>query len=267
MSTSGCNFSFKHYGEILKAAVSSHYRFIAFDEIGKVKPDEKICILRHDIDYSPDKIPFFSEKEIELGIRATYFVQVAARPYNLREAENYKIIRELEKQGHRVGLHYDLAWNPELEFENLDKQCREDKEVFEKIMGVKPCDIISFHNPHKFGPKLLNAEIKGVHHSYEKRYFSDMKYLSDSQGWYEGCLCKIFEAGKYNRIQLLTHPYIWGHDHGNDFVKDMAELVNSRKKELVDYLVNNHPVCKKNEERFRKMTGAYLKTSFVARLR
>ena len=119
------------------------------------------------------------------------------------------------------------------------------------LIGVEVPDIISFHNPGEHGNKLLNKSVRGMHHTYENRYFSEIKYLSDSQGWYEGCVCKIFKNRKYPKIQLLTHPYIWWPSPQSNFIGDMAHLINLRKSQLTDYLIKHHPVCHKSSVELR----------------
>ena len=92
-----------------------------------------------------------------------------------------------------------------------------------------------------------------MRHTYEKRYFSEIKYLSDSQGWYEGCPCHVFREERYPRLHLLTHPYIWPDREEGDFIEDMAAMVQFRGHELADYLVRYHPVVRKHETRFRSL--------------
>ena len=64
---------------------------------------------------------------------------------------------------------------------------------------------------------LLNKEIPGLRNTYEPLFFSQIKYLSDSQGWYEECMCKIFKKSMYPKIQLLTHSYLWDQNPEKDF--------------------------------------------------
>lgn len=240
-----CNFSLRHYEEILKTALKHDYRFIQYDELDSLKKNERACILRHDIDYIPEWAPALAEIENKLNIRATYFFEICAMPYNLREIHNYQIAKTIEKMGHTIGLHFDLSWKDDVQLEEIPVFCNQEKKLFEAITGIKPCEIISFHNPHRFVDKILNQDILGMRHTYEKKYFSDIKYLSDSQGWYEGCVCKIFEAQKYPVIQLLTHEYIWP-SQSTGFISDVAQLVKLRTDRITEYLIQYHPVCKKN---------------------
>ena len=247
-----CDFGIKHYQSILKTGIEQGYQFISFDQLSAIPTGKKACILRHDIDYLPEWSLNFAEIENNLGIKSTFFFQVCAMTYNLRQSENYRTARALVDMGHQVGLHFDLTWNENMPWKEVALFCEKDKEVFKEITGIEPCEIISFHNPHRFPELVLNHEIPKMRHTYEKRFFSDIKYISDSQGWYEGCMCKLFESKKYSAVQFLTHPHIWPAVSTGDFISDMANMIKLKTDELTQYLVNGHPVCKKNEERFRK---------------
>jgi hypothetical protein len=244
-----CDFTVRHYREILETALKNGYKFIGYDDAA----GKRDCILRHDVDYVPEWAVRKGEIESELGIKSTFFFQVCARTYNLRERASFKAVERLRSLGHVIGLHLDLTWNPEVSWEDVPSACEEDKRVLQSITGVKPCDIISFHNPHRFVKQILNQHIPGMRHTYEAPYFSGIKYLSDSQGWYEGCMCKIFEEKRYPVIQLLTHGDYWFEKTKGDFIADMAQLVKFRSNELAQYMVDYHPVCKKNEERLRRL--------------
>lgn len=247
-----CNFSIQHYQEILETALQNGYYFIDYREVSSLSPGQRACILRHDVDYVPEWTYLFAEIERDLGIRATYFFQICAQTYNLRETENYHLVHQLQSMGHRLGLHMDLGWKNDGQWEEIPSLCHRDKQLFENITGIKPCEIISFHNPHRFVEKILNQKIPKIRHTYEKGFFSDIKYLSDSQGWYEGCMCKIFASGKYPVIQLLTHSHIWPEKTTGDFISDMAQMIKYCTDELTEYLIRFHPVCKKNELRLRQ---------------
>lgn len=249
----GCDFSRAHYREILEAALERGYRCIRYDELEKLAPGVKACILRHDIDYMPEWSVHLGAIEADLGVVATYFFQVCARTYNLRERETHAAVRDLAKQGHVLGLHLDISWDEDVHWENVPRQSREEQELFAAITGVEPCEIVSVHNPHRFRDDILNREVPEISHTYERRYFTDIKYLSDSQGWYEGCPCRIFGDERYERVQFLTHPYIWPESSRGDFIEDMAAMVGLRRRELTEYLVQYHPVCSEHQKRLRRL--------------
>ena len=250
MSQIECSFSLKHYRHILQTAIENGYEFALFNDYATAK-SEYTCLLRHDIDYTPEKSIEFGKIEVELGIRSTYFYQIVASTYNIMERNNYDIIQELSKMGHQIALHFDVTWHKNASWDNLPNLCRQEQETLRNLAGVEVPDIISLHNPGEYGNQLLDKTVCGIHHTYEKRYFSEIKYISDSQGWYEGCICKIFENRKYPKIQLLTHPYIWWQSPKSSFIEDIAHLINYKKSQLTDYIIKYHPVCRKSSLELR----------------
>ena len=68
-----CDFSLAHYKEILETALSNGYSFLSYDEDLTPYKDKRVCVLRHDIDYTPERAVIFGEIEAELGIQSTYF--------------------------------------------------------------------------------------------------------------------------------------------------------------------------------------------------
>ncbi|MEE8112036.1 MAG: hypothetical protein V3T54_04810 [Acidobacteriota bacterium] len=253
-----CSFGIDHYRDILKAGQAGGYRFIPYEGLSSLKKGERACILRHDIDYMPEWSARFGEIERELGITATYFFQVAAKTYNLREATNHGVVRALYSAGHGIGLHLDVTWKEDIRWEEIPALCEEEKGVFKAITGIPPCEVVSFHNPHRFRDRVLSCVIPGIRHTYEPPFFSEIKYLSDSQGWQEGCMCRIFGEKKYERIQLLIHPYIWPEQTRGDFIEDVAGMIKLRTDELTEYLLEYHPVCRRDESRLRRTLSGIL---------
>lgn len=251
MSTN-CSFSFDHYEFILRTAQESGYRFTPYSALEAASTPT--CVLRHDIDYTPERAIHFGEIENRLGIRSYYFVLINSAIYNLRENRHYRVFQELKKMGHEIGLHFDLSWNPDIAWEKVVEQCDREKQILQTLLDIEPCSILSFHNPHKFKDLVLNRAVEGMEHAYEKRYFTDTKYLSDSQGWYEGCVCQVFAEKRYPKLQLLTHPYIWSAEPRGSFTQDMAAMVEEKSKFITEYLIQYHPVCNKNKEELRQLT-------------
>ena len=81
-----CDFSFQHYKEILEIAQKSNYEFINFEEFierdknqKKVNfSNQKICLLRHDVDYEFAKNYDLAKIEYDLGIKSTFLIQCSA---------------------------------------------------------------------------------------------------------------------------------------------------------------------------------------------
>ena len=246
-----CDFSFKHYREILTIALNEDYRFISFSDDDLLEP-MNYCLLRHDIDYAPQNIPHLATIEHDLGKKATYFFQTCAWPYNSREKEIHNIAKQLIRLGHHIGLHVDLSWDESLTADDLPNFIDNERTLLSNILDTRITQIVSFHNPHKFKNIVFNRRIPGIQHTYEPKFISQIKYLSDSQGWREGCVCKNFDQQKYPKIQLLTHPYIWSETPTASFTADMAKMISAKTDSLYKYMVNYHPVCRQHAETLKK---------------
>ena len=243
-----CSFNFSHYREILKSALKAGYRFVSFDK-QYLKSNKKICFLRHDIDYMPWWALDMARAENKMNIKATYFFQLNAATYNIMERKTFETVHELARLGHRIGLHFDTGRYPNFKLKQCKSLCRVEQQLMEEILKIKITDIISFHCPQK---EVLGSKIKGIVSTYEPDFFVRTKYLSDSQGWYEGCVCKIFEKLKYPKLQLVTHPHCWPKAGGFDFIKDMAGMITFQRDSLFEYMVRFHPVCRNNKEKLIK---------------
>ena len=98
--------------------------------------------------------------------------------YNLYSVENTKIILEILRLGHDIGLHFDASFFKTSK--SLNTNCKKELKALENIINTK-VKIISFHRPAKF---LLsyNRKIAGLDHSYMDKYTKNINYCSDSQG-------------------------------------------------------------------------------------
>lgn len=69
----------------------------------------------------------------------------------------------------------------------------------------------SIHEPSRTSLIVDNETLNRLqlkHNSYDKKYFKDIKYISDSGGrWREGHFAEWLD--KVDQIQILTHPLWW----------------------------------------------------------
>jgi hypothetical protein len=203
-----CSFLYSHYEEILKEAVRQGYVLTSFRDYD---PEAKrAIILRHDVDEVTDVRPM-SRVEHECGATATYFLRVHSRHYNPFSYENYDAFKQLIRMGHELGLHIDGIPFIGLASEDLVSEVNKEKTMLETMFDVS----IQSASLHGFGtlptPDYFGLSTKGLgikNYAYDPKFTRDMKYISDSSGrWREGCLCKLL--GKYDKIQVLTHPDWW----------------------------------------------------------
>ena len=177
-----CTFDLEHYRELLDAARAGGYRWAGFD----APPQPGVIILRHDVDLSLAATLEMAELEAAAGAAATYFLMTRSVFYNLASSEGERALARLRKLGHRVGLH---AVHPHLDLDDR----------FDPV--------VAWHNPD---PEFMREPIDGVVSAMQTPYFDPDHYRSDSnQHWRSGCPHEDLAEGRFEWLQLLTHPEIW----------------------------------------------------------
>jgi hypothetical protein len=201
----GCAFDFGHYRELLEAARAGDYRFAFFDH----EPTPGDLLLRHDVDLSLDAALTLAELEAEADAQATYFLMTRSVFYNLASPEGERALGRLRELGHRVGLH---AVHP-----HLDLDGRFDP-------------VVAWHNPD---PDFMREPLDGAVNAMQAAYFDPDHYRSDSnQHWRSGCPHDDLAAGRFEWLQLLTHPEIWAYPGGTMRETMTAMLEAERRRDL-----------------------------------
>ena len=179
-----CDFSFAHYRELLGAARQGGYRFAGFDR----DPEPGDLILRHDVDLSLDAALQMAELEAAESAWSTWFLMTRSAFYNLASAEGERAIARLRELGHRIAHH--AAWP------NVDLDERFDA-------------VLAWHNPD---PDYMQTEVEGALNVMRAPFFDADHYRSDSnQHWRNGCPHLELAEGRFEWLQLLTHPEIWAY--------------------------------------------------------
>lgn len=197
------SFSISHYEEILDLVVD-RYDALPFREWrhGGGRPR---LFLRHDIDHSLRLALDLARVEARKGVRATYFVQLHSPLYSLACASGVELVRELQRLGHEVGLHYDTAY-----YATLGAAPREGLEGDLATLSMitrAPVRSISRHVPIDT-PALADVTDLGLYEAYSDRFFKEIKYVADStMSWREGCVCGLLREGR--ELQICIHPLWW----------------------------------------------------------
>ena len=182
-----CEFSLAHYRELLQAAKAGGYRWAGFDR----PPEAGDLILRHDVDLSLVGALAVAEVEASEGAWSTWFLMTRSVFYNLGSSEGERAIARLRELGHRVAHH--------AVYPHVDLDDRFDP-------------VVAWHNPD---PEYMKAPIDGVVNVMEPPFFDPEHYRSDSnQAWRHGCPHEDLAAGRFEWLQLLTHPEIWAFEGG-----------------------------------------------------
>jgi hypothetical protein len=182
VSALSCAFDLEHYRELLDAIRAGGYRYAGFDE----PPQQRVVILRHDVDLSLEAAVTLAEVEAEEGAWSTWFLMTRSVFYNLASTEGERAIARLRELGHRVGHH--AVWP------NVDLDDRFDA-------------VVAWHNPD---PEYMTAPIDRATNVMSAPWFEPAHYRSDSnQRWRQGCPHEQLARGELEWLQLLVHPEIW----------------------------------------------------------
>jgi hypothetical protein len=188
-------------------------------------------LLRHDVDLDLDVAMEHARTVAERSLHATYFFLLRGTTYNLLEDRSVAIVREVESLGHRVGIHVDASlYSPS----NLSAGAQAEIAAFEQIVGV-PVDSLSFHRPasHPIDYESLDLSVP---HAYERRFFDEIAYVSDSRGRWNAS-----EFPDEGSLQLLTHPIWWtgdGPTSGHRLRALLSRRETSFRDAARDYLSN-----------------------------
>ena len=197
-----CSFDMGHYRELIEAAKAGGYRFAFFDR----EPGPGDLLLRHDVDLSLEAALELAAVEAELGAEATYFLMRRSVFYNLASPPGEVAVARLRELGHRVGLH--AVW-PEVELD----------ERFDPV--------VAWHNPE---PEYMRESPDGAANVMEARFFDPDHYRSDSnQAWRSGCPHDELAAGRFEWLQLLTHPEIWVYP-GTTMRETMLAMLDAQRE-------------------------------------
>jgi hypothetical protein len=203
-----CAFDLAHYGELLAAAKTGGYRFASFDR----EPQPGDLLLRHDVDLSLDAALALAELEADAGAHATYFLMTRSVFYNLASSEGEQALERLRALGHRVGLH---AVHPHLDLD----------ERFDPV--------VAWHNPDR---EFMREPVEGAVNAMQAPFFDPEHYRSDSnQHWRSGCPHEELAAGRFEWLQLLTHPEIWVYP-GATMRETMASMLDAERERALERL-------------------------------
>lgn len=155
-------------------------------------------------------MPSFSPKngiEKSLGIRSTYFVLLSTPFYNIQEEKNIRILKEISRLDHEIGLHYDPS-----RCRNSARKATEilDCEIsrLETLLGKKVYSIAR-HGPWDRDPF---ASIRGYINANHPYYRSDLFVHDSCRAWTP--LSGLFRLlhNPPRRARLLVHPDNWQDD-------------------------------------------------------
>jgi hypothetical protein len=94
------DFTLTTYRKLLHNLYANGYSFQTLQDYTK-QTEDKVVILRHDVDRLPENAFVIAKIEKEAGIKASYYFRIVKESYD----EN--IIRQIAEMGHEIGYHYE----------------------------------------------------------------------------------------------------------------------------------------------------------------
>ena len=183
------------YKKLLSVLKQSGYSFLSFDDFLKASIiNEKIIILRHDVDAKPENSRLFAIIENELGIRGSYYFRIVPQSWD------EKIIKEIASLGHEIGYHYedvDIVAKKRSNSTTDEKVLSKAKESFEcnlyKLRSLAKVNTICMHGSprSKYDNRILwkyydyhDYDIYGE--PYFDVDFSKIAYYTDTGRCWDG---------------------------------------------------------------------------------
>jgi len=229
-----------NYEELLKGFKDEGYKFISF---GLLSSGGKEIILRHDIDFDCELALELAKIENTFGIHANYFFLLFNDAYNPFSPKNIEFIKKIKEMGHQISLHFD----PVIYGDDFEKGLVKEISLFEDFFGTK-INIISIHRPNDFFLKSKSL-IGGIEHTYLDKYFSKIKYLSDSTGrWRFGHPFDSIEFKEGKSFQILIHPVWWFVNSSDNLyrIENLFKYKNDRFRKMIQ---ENYPKILENYEK------------------
>ncbi len=192
------------------ARAAAHWRFESFGTAA-VAPH---VLWRHDVDISPNRALRLAQIEQEHGLRTTYFFLLHSDFYNCLEPAVRDLMRQIAACGHDVGLHFDVAFYPEIgDLGALEGRIAFEAGIVGDLVAKSPV-AVSFHNPTPAQLERYDQpRLGGLVNAYGRPVRTGYRYVSDSNGyWRFHRLSDVLAARADANLHVLTHPEWWTPD-------------------------------------------------------
>jgi hypothetical protein len=204
------DFTEAEYRNMLKLAKRT-WEPIPFGEYRKAG---RVCLWRHDLDFSVHRAYRLAQIEAEEGLRATYFIMLHSPFYNTLERDIARLISAIHNLGHDLALHFDPSFYAgQLHAASvLAEKLAFEQQLLSNLFGAE-IRAFSLHNP-TVGDWLKKIdqedEIRGMVNAYGPYIRQHYGYCSDSNGyWRVRRLRDVLMAGTDEKLHVLLHDAWW----------------------------------------------------------
>lgn len=226
-------FTYLSYRNLVNLLLENGYEITDYHNH---KQKSKNVILRHDIDYDLDKAVIMSGIEYEMGVKSTYFVLLTSDFYNVFSKNSIERLKEIIKNGHELGLHFDEEKYLGCDIESMCRYILNEAQILQNAVNTK-INVVSMHRPSR---RSLDADLQipGMVNSYGYKFFHDYKYLSDSRRRWREPVNEIIKNGGAGNLHILTHPF-WYFEEEQDLHDTINCFVNSANRKRYGFLNEN----------------------------
>jgi len=226
--------------DIYKKMISDIKASGKYCDYADVADDKPYIVLRHDVEFSPERALEMQKVGNSLDFKSSYLFQISNNTYNAFSKKNLDIIKEIHANGNFVGLHYHMCGKTDLNEIAVD--IKRQANMLSEMLGFA-IDRFSVHRPSK--DVLRNGiEVDGLIDMYNKKFFSfaenaisdtvlDVKYTSDSQFRWDYGFPDENMLKSCSKIQILLHPDYWTQT-GHSNLENFRTLASEKRAELLD---------------------------------
>lgn len=249
------DFTLHVYENLLKTFINKGYKFQNFSEF-LLKPQQRVIILRHDVDSQPENSLKTAILENNLNIKGTYYFRIVKKSFNI------DIIQRIYNLGHEIGYHYeDLAFAKG----NVDKAFELFCKNLNKLREIVPINTICMHGSptskwdnRKIWQKYDYKSLGIIGEPYLDIDFNEVAYLTDTGRCWNGYKYNIRDKVSTNKdfnynlkttfdlinainanllpnkLMVTIHPQRWT----NNIISWSKELIFQNVKNYIKALIN-----------------------------
>jgi len=211
------HFTFENIKNQYQAALQAGYKFITCEKYYYLRKNKNLpnkCIVnRIDIDLSIKKAEKLGRIFKELEIVGTFFIRLHAPEYNPFSFDNYRIVRQLIRDGNEIGYHSEVIDQSVIWNEDAGVCLERDIDIINKMYDIKIKGVASHGgmtglNNLDFWKDKKASDFNLLYEAYDTQpefnLFNESFYLSDS----EWTRWKCYNEGKLmggDRRSLIDH--------------------------------------------------------------
>jgi len=229
------DFTLRKYRELCSALMDLGYVPIRVADYFERKFDQRLVIMRHDVDRMSFRALRMARAEKEMDVISTFYFR------HRRSVFNVGLLQELNKMGFEIGYHYETLdkakGNYGLAIRIFEKELSE----FNKICPVRT--ICAHGNP------LTKWDNKNLWRTYDFRSYGILGEASLSLDY--GKVAYYSDTGRtWNVFRDKVKDFVPQHDVEN--LSDTDSLIRALKKKNIDICLTTHP------ERWNDELHAYI---------